>query len=121
VVGDLIRFAPGDQVVADGPLLSSDGLRFDESILTGETEPVHHEAGDDIRSGSFVVEGEGSFEVAAVGADSYAEQIAGTARAFRHPRSPLERAIDRLLYVLLGVMVPLGAMLIVALWKQDVG
>ena len=74
-----------------------------------------------MRSGSFVVEGTASFEVEAVGAESYAERIAGTAREFRHPRSPLERSIDRLLYVLLAVMVPLGAMLIVALRKQDVG
>ena len=112
--------APGDQVVADGPLLSSTGLRLDESILTGEAKAVARRVGDEVRSGSFVVEGTGSFEVAAVGAESYAERIAGTAREFRHPRSPLERAINRLLYVLLGVMVPLGAMLIVALWKQDV-
>ncbi len=120
VEGDLVLLGPGDQVVADGPLLASTGLHLDESILTGETQPVARAAGDEVRSGSFVVEGAGSFEVAAVGAESYAERIAGTAREFRHPRSPLERAIDRLLYVLLGVMVPLGAMLIVALWKQDV-
>ncbi len=120
VVGDLVLLAPGDQVVADGRLLSGTDLRLDESILTGETKAVDREHGDEIRSGSFVVEGAGSFEVAAVGAESYAERVAGTAREFRHPRSPLERAIDRLLYVLLGVMVPLGAMLIVALWKQDV-
>ena len=96
------------------------GLQLDESILTGEAQPVARSAGDEVRSGSFVVEGTGSFEVDAVGAESYAERIAGTAREFRHPRSPLERSIDRLLYVLLAVMVPLGAMLIVALWKQDV-
>ena len=96
------------------------GLRLDESILTGEARAVARSAGEEVRSGSFVVEGAGSFEVAAVGADSYAERIAGTAREFRHPRSPLERAIDRLLYVLLAVTVPLGAMLIVALEKQDV-
>ena len=66
------------------------------------------------------MEGTGSFEVVAIGSESYAERLAGTAREFRHPRSPLERAIDRLLYVLLTVMVPLGAMLIVALEKQDV-
>ena len=116
-----MRLAPGDQVVADGRLVSgTDGLQLDESILTGEATAVAAAVGDEVRSGSFVVEGTGSFEVAAVGAESYAERIAGTAREFRHPRSPLERAIDRLLYVLLGVMVPLGAMLIVALWKQDV-
>ena len=120
VVGDLVRLAPGDQVVADGRLLAGTDLRLDESILTGEAEAVSQSAGGEIRSGSFVVEGTGSFEVEAVGPESYAERIAGTAREFRHPRSPLERAIDRLLYVLLAVMVPLGAMLIIALWKQDV-
>ena len=120
VDGDLVRLSPGDQVVADGRLLEAVDLRIDESILTGEAKAVSRGRGDEVRSGSFVVEGTGSFEVAAVGAESYAERIAGTAREFRHPRSPLERAIDRLLYVLLGVMVPLGAMLIVALWKQDI-
>ncbi len=120
VVGDLVRLGPGDQVVADGFLLAGAGLFLDESILTGEAQPVARAQGNEVRSGSFVVEGTGSFEVVAVGAESYAERIAGTAREFRHPRSPLERAIDRLLYVLLAVMVPLGAMLIVALWKQDV-
>ena len=121
VEGDLVRLAAGDQVVADGFLLTSSGLRFDESILTGESAAVERAEGEEVRSGSFVVEGSGSFEVAAVGAESYAERIAGTAREFRHPRSPLERSIDRLLYVLLAVMVPLGIMLIVALRKQDVG
>jgi len=120
VVGDMVLLSPGDQVVADGMLRSSTDLRLDESILTGEARTVGRRAGEDVRSGSFVVEGTGSFAVAAVGAESYAERIAGTAREFRHPRSPLERSIDRLLYVLLGVTVPLGAMLIVALWKQDV-
>lgn len=120
VVGDRVLLAPGDQVVADGRLVSGTDLRLDESILTGEARAVARAKGDEVRSGSFVVEGIGSFDVAAVGAESYAERIAGTAREFRHPRSPLERAIDRLLYVLLGVMVPLGGMLIVALWKQDI-
>jgi len=120
VEGDLVRLSAGDQVVADGPLLAATGLRLDESILTGETASVSRSSGDEVRSGSFVVEGDGSFEVAAVGVDSYAERITGTAREFRHPRSPLERAIDRLLYVLLAVIVPLGAMLVVALAKQDV-
>jgi P-type E1-E2 ATPase len=120
VEGDLVRLSPGDQVVADGPLLTATGLRLDESILTGESAAVGRSAGEEVRSGSFVVEGTGSFEVEAVGADSYAERITGTAREFRHPRSPLEHAIDRLLYVLLGVMIPLGAMLTVALAKQDV-
>jgi cation-transporting P-type ATPase E len=120
VEGDLVRLSAGDQVVADGRVLAASGLRLDEAVLTGETTAVSRERGDEVRSGSFVVEGTASFEVTAVGLDSYAGRITGTAREFRHPRSPLEHSIDRLLYVLLAVMVPLGAMLVVALAKQDV-
>jgi cation-transporting ATPase E len=121
VEGDLVRLAPGDQVVADGSLAEASGLRLDESILTGESRSVTREQGDEVLSGSFVAEGTGSFVVSAVGQDCYAGRITGTAREFRHPRSPLERSVNRLLYVLVGVMVPLGGMLVVALWKQDVG
>ena len=72
-----------------------------------------------MRSGSFAVEGRGSYVVEAVGVDSYAERIAGEARAFRHPRSPLERAFNRLLLGLVAAMVPLGAVLGVSLWRRD--
>ncbi len=59
-------------------------------------------------SGSFAVEGEALFEATAVGPDSRAERLTATARAFRHPRSPLERANDRLLLWLVALSVPLA-------------
>jgi P-type E1-E2 ATPase len=121
VEGDLIRLAAGDQVVADGEVTSASGLELDESILTGESRPVRRQVGDEVRSGSFAVEGVGSYVARAIGSASYADRLVGEARAFRHPRSPLERAIDRLLYVLVAAMVPLGVMLVTVLWKQDVG
>jgi P-type E1-E2 ATPase len=121
VEGDLVHVAPGDQVVADGPLVTANGLALDESILTGESRAVTRSSGDEVRSGSFVVEGDGSYAVGAVGEDSYAEQIAGEAREFRHPDSPLQRALNRLLYVLVVAAVPLGIMLVVALGQQGRG
>ena len=120
VPDDLVLLEAGDQLVADGRVEEASGLRLDESILTGESEPVGRGVGDEVRSGSFAVEGAGSYVVTAVGAESYAERIAGEARAFRHPRSPLERALNRLLLVLVGVMVPLGLLLGFALWELDV-
>jgi cation-transporting P-type ATPase E len=119
VPGDLIRVAPGDQVVADGRLTEARRLAIDESILSGESAPVRRATGEPVRSGSFAVEGRGSYVVEAVGVDSYAERIAGEARAFRHPRSPLERAFNRLLLGLVTAMVPLGAVLGVSLWRRD--
>jgi cation-transporting P-type ATPase E len=121
VEGDLVRLAPGDQVIADGAVVAAEGLELDESILTGESRPARRSTGDEIRSGSFAVEGSGAYLVSAVGTASYAERLAGVAREFRHPRSPLERAINRLLYILVAAMVPLGVMLVTVLWKQHVG
>ncbi|HSD79575.1 MAG TPA: HAD-IC family P-type ATPase [Solirubrobacteraceae bacterium] len=119
VVGDLVILAPGDQLVADGAVLHAEGLRLDESVLTGESKPVARGAGETVRSGSFVVEGIGRCELTAVGEESYAERIAGQARAFRHPRSPLELQLNRLLLVLVGCMVPLAALLIGSLIVRD--
>jgi cation-transporting P-type ATPase E len=119
VVGDLVELQAGDQIVADGKLVSASGLRVDESVLTGESRPVERKPGEEVRSGSFAVEGVGALVVTAVGPESYAERITGEARAFRHPRSPLEREMNRLLFVLVGVIVPLGGLLGYALWSQD--
>ena len=119
VVGDLVELRAGDQVVADGPVEEARGLLLDESILTGESRPVARAAGEEVRSGSFAVEGSGAYMVTAVGAESYAERIAGEAREFRHPRSPLERSLNRLLIVLVALMLPLGAALGYALWERD--
>jgi magnesium-transporting ATPase (P-type) len=118
VVGDLVRVAPGDQVVADGRLVEAGGLSIDESILTGESRAVQREAGAEVRSGSFVVEGAGAYEVTATGDASYAARVTGEARAFRHPRSPLERSINRLLFTLVAIIVPLGLVLGGALWER---
>ncbi|MCY4087347.1 MAG: HAD-IC family P-type ATPase [Actinomycetia bacterium] len=119
VVGDLVRVKAGDQVVADGRIEASDGLRLDESNLTGEAEAVARFIGEEVRSGAFVVEGAGSFIVTAVGPDSYAERVANVARQFRHPRSPLELALNRLLIVLVVFMVPLGIVLGAALFERE--
>jgi cation-transporting P-type ATPase E len=118
VEGDLVQVGPGDQIVADGTLVRADTLRLDESILTGESRPVERATGEEVRSGSFVVEGTGAYTVTAVGEDSYAARLTGEARSFRHPRSPLERALNRLLFLLVGVMVPLGVALGYALWHR---
>ena len=119
VVGDLVRVNQGDQLVADGDVEESSGLRLDESILTGETRAAERDRGAGVRSGSFVLEGTGTYTVTAVGEDSYAQRVANVAREFRHPRSPLELDMNRLLLVLVAVMIPLGSILGYALFERD--
>jgi cation-transporting P-type ATPase E len=119
VVGDLVRLDAGDQVVADGTVVSSDGLTLDEANLTGESEPVLRGPGQPVWSGSFAVEGQALFEATAVGPDSRAAKLTATARAFRHPRSPLERGTDRLLLWLVAISVPLAVGLLISVLLRD--
>ena len=113
VVGDLVRLAAGDQVVADGTIVGADGLAVDEANLTGESEPVVRGVDEPVWSGSFAVEGSALFEATAVGPESRAARLTATARAFRHPRSPLEGANDRLLLWLLAISIPIAVALVV--------
>ena len=77
-------------------------------------------AGDEVRSGSFAVEGAGELRRRPPSARTATRRaIAGEAREFRHPRSPLERSLNRLLLSLVGVIVPLGILLGDALWERD--
>jgi len=108
IVGDLVRLAAGDQVVVDGTVVSADALALDEANLTGESELAVRAPGEPVWSGSFAVERAALFEATAVGPDSRAERLSATARAFRHPRSPLERANDQLLLWLIVLAVPLA-------------
>jgi cation-transporting ATPase E len=115
VEGDAVRLEPGEQVVADGPLLQARSLQLDESVLTGEADPVTRARGEEVRSGSFCVAGGGVYQADQVGDDAYASTLTETARATRRDLSPLQRDINRLLRLLIAVMVPIAALLIAAL------
>ena len=99
---------PATRSSRTGTVVSADGLALDEAHLTGESESVVRGPGEPVWSGSFVVEGTALFEATAVGPDSRAERLTATARAFRHPRSPLERANDQLLLWLIALSVPVA-------------
>jgi hypothetical protein len=120
VEGDTVLLEPGDQVVGDGRLQRSDGLALDESILTGETDPAPRAVGEEVRSGSFAAEGAGAYVVTAVGDDSYAARLAGEAREFRHPLSPLDCRSTGCCSVLVGVLVALGVALVWTLWRRRI-
>src|SRR5439155_12513217 len=76
VADDLVDLRSGDQLVADGVVRASAGLEADESLLTGESEPVGKHKGDRLLSGSFVVAGAGAYQATEVGAGAYARRLA---------------------------------------------
>ncbi|MEP6981638.1 MAG: HAD-IC family P-type ATPase, partial [Nakamurella sp.] len=105
VLDDLIELRTGDQVPADGHLESSAGLEVDESNLTGESDAVAKEPGDECLSGTTVVAGTGRFHAAAVGHDAYANRIADEARKFTKTRSEIQDSINTLLKYITWVIV----------------
>src|SRR5438874_624244 len=80
-----------------GVVRTSTSLEADESLLTGESEPVDKQAGDHLLSGSFVVAGSGGYQATGVGADAYARQLAAQARRYAPVRSELMDGINRIL------------------------
>jgi cation-transporting P-type ATPase E len=112
VPGDVIAVEPGDQLVADGEVIASRGLTLDESLLTGESDGVRKERGDRALSGSFVISGSGLYGVDAVREESYAGRLAGEAKAFRHPPSPLQREVNRVIVACTYAMAPLAVLLL---------
>jgi len=113
VPGDLIAIEPGDQLVADGETIASRGMTLDESMLTGEADGIRKDVGDRALSGSFCTSGSGRYRVDAVREESYAGKLAGEARAFRHPPSPLQAEVNRVIVACTWAMAPLAVLLLI--------
>jgi cation-transporting ATPase E len=114
VLGDLIELGPGDKVVVDGEVAEADGLEIDESLLTGEADPVLKHPGDPVMSGSFVVAGGGAFTATKVGRQAYAAQLADEASRFTLVNSELRNGISQILKYVTWMMVPTAIGLVIS-------
>src|SRR6266446_1980223 len=114
VADDLVDLRAGDQLVADGVVRASTSLEADESLLTGESEPVGKQAGDRLLSGSFVAAGSGGYQATAVGADAYARKLAAQARRYAPVRSELMDGINRILRYVTWAIAPVAVLLVIS-------
>lgn len=117
VLDDIVHLTVGDQLVVDGVVLRSDGLEIDESLLTGEADPVDKVPGDDAMSGSFVVAGSGLYRATRVGAESFAGRLTAQAKDFNLTNSELRTAINGFIRAISFLLIPIGVLL---LWSQFV-
>ena len=115
VLDDVLRLRSGEQVPADAVVLTADGLEVDESILTGESDPVRPRAGDRVLSGTTVTAGTALVRTTAVGADAYANRLAREARRYSVVTSELQVGTNRVLRWISWVIVPVALLL---LWSQ---
>jgi len=111
VLDDVVRFGPGDQICADAVVLQG-SLQVNESLLTGEADAVEKQPGSQLLSGSFVVSGRGVAQLTQVGDNAFAAKLAREAKADpRAAKSEMMRALDKLIWVMGMILIPVGLML----------
>ena len=102
-------------------MTAADGLELDESLLTGESDPVTKAPGDEVLSGSIVVAGTGRFQATRVGADAYARKLATEARRFTLVRSELMDGINLILRYVTWAILPTAALLALSQFSAHEG
>jgi cation-transporting ATPase E len=110
VLDDLLLIEPGDKLVVDGVVVASDALEMDESLLTGESDAVFKEIGQEAYSGSFCIAGTGIVRATRVGKDSNINKLAAIAKEYKRIRTPTQVYIDIIVevtVVLMFVFTPL--------------
>ena len=118
VLGDVIVLTTGDQLVVDGEMLFADGLEIDESLLTGEADPVDMKPADQVMSGSFVVAGSGLYRATRVGRDSFAAGLTEQAKKFHQTNSELRDSINKFIRLLSYLLLPVGLLLFLSQWLR---
>ncbi|MFQ5555473.1 MAG: HAD-IC family P-type ATPase [Acidimicrobiia bacterium] len=121
VVDDIVELRTGDQLPVDGTILAARGLEVDESLLTGESDPVLKARGSAALSGSFVVAGTGRYRADRVGAHAYAAALAHEARRFTLVQSELRDGINWMLAGISWAVGPVILLLVIGQMRADFG
>lgn len=107
VYDDVLVLRTGDQVPADALVLSVEGLEIDESLLTGESDPIDKTPGDEVLSGSAVVSGSGKVRVQRVGIESFASKLTAEAKRFSLVNSEIRNSINKIVLYITWALVPI--------------
>ncbi|CAN5364808.1 HAD-IC family P-type ATPase [soil metagenome] len=107
VLGDIVVLRSGDQIVADATVLDEVDLTVNESLLTGESEPVARSVGEVVLSGALVASGTAHVEVTAVGSASYANRLTAEIRRHSLAHSELRAATNRILVFISWILGPI--------------
>ncbi len=110
VRGDLMILKSGDQICSDAEIVEG-SLEVNESLLTGESDAVVKEKGDELLSGSFVISGKACAEVTHVGNENYAAKLAVEVRREKQVHSALLGSMRKVTHFTSFLIVPLGALL----------
>ncbi|MDR0975401.1 MAG: HAD-IC family P-type ATPase [Christensenellaceae bacterium] len=112
VLDDVIVLTTGNQVPADCILLEG-VMEANESLLTGESNPIAKKVGDKVLGGSFIVSGTVRLRVDAVGKANYIQTLAQGASKYNRPKSELLSSLKLIIRAIGFILVILGTVLII--------
>lgn len=110
VLDDLMHLGAGQQICADA-IVQSGEVEVNESLITGESDPVTKLPGDALLSGSFVISGSCLAQVEHVGRDNYASRIANDAKYIKKPHSEIMHSLDFIVKTIGFALIPIGVLL----------
>jgi len=117
VIDDIVYLSSGKQIIADAVVVSGT-IEVDESLLTGESDPIIKKEGDTLYSGSFVISGTCYSQATAVGKDIYVNQLTDQAKVYKKPKSALLKSLKTIIRVIGVFILPIGFGLF---WSATVG
>lgn len=110
VLDDIIMFSLGKQICADSILIDGE-VEVNESLLTGESNPIKKKKGDMLLSGSFVVSGKCKAKVERVGNFNYTAQLAAKAKQYSKPKSELLSSLRLIIKIIAVIILPIAILM----------
>lgn len=111
--GDRILAKPGEKIPADGEVVEGDSY-VDESMLTGESQPVSKGEGDEVIGGSINGEGSLEVEIKKAGKDSYLSEVIDLVQEAQRSKSKTQRLADRAAFYLTIIALTAGTITLTA-------
>ena len=120
VVDDIMLLSNGKQICSDSIVIEG-FIEVNESLLTGESDPIQKKPGDELFSGSFVVSGACKARVERVGEENYIQKLTKQARKYEKPKSEILRSLNLIIRVVGVLIFILGPIYFVMVYGKNMG
>lgn len=118
VTGDILLIEGGDQILVDGYIIGAGIVDVDESLLTGESDAISKETGDEVFSGTVCISGRAHFKAEKVGQESLAYRLTQSAREFKRFYTPLQLEINVVIRIFMGIACFLWVLVAIAYFSN---
>ena len=117
VLDDVLCLKPGMQIACDSIVIDGQ-VEVNESLLTGESQPVKKNVGDDLLGGSFISSGTCKAKVNKIGNDNYISQLSEKAKSFKQSKSELLTSLRNLIKIITVFMIPVAIIMLYNNYKS---